>query len=432
MAVRQELDAQFRATVTGAQRPDGWPPFALPAAIAATLAEAAARDALPPAAAEYYTRKMPLLLLEQQDRADRARELLWRPIGAAPRLREALAGLYRVLGEEAIDPVAFTGAASAEALLAARPTVAALYAHSLFGSGLPLLGAYPAERDAYDRELDAGDPDAVIDLRLSGNLIHELCHGPASAHSERAPSWMLAESAAITLGVAARRAHVFPEVPGEAVPGVSLFVCVGSALARRWGRGALFRFLLGEPLSRVAGDRVATALEAAAWQDWMARREPPFARDALSAMAWIKLAELAPPPDENLLERAARTPWSALGWWQEESFTVDEVEEAVHALHHVNVMAPTFRTHPCEPPSGRLWLDVEACTLTAEKRQEGVFAEPAWWLVPPPLARRLWERGARRVCLEGVRRTRAFAEALVEWAGKGDELPSETTWTYSR
>jgi hypothetical protein len=375
---------------------------------------------------------MPQLLVEQQRRDDRARELLWRPLAAVPRLRQALAGLYRVLAEEGIDVVAFTGAASADALLAARPTVAALYAHSLFGSGLPLLGAYPAERDAYDVELERGDPDAVIDLRLSGNLVHELCHGPPTAHAERAPSWMVAESAAITLGIAARRAHVFPDDPGEAVPGVSLFVCVGSAFARRWGRGALFRFLAGAPLAEVAGERVAQALETAAWQDWLSRREPPFARDALSAMAWIKLGELAPDPEEKLLEKAARTPWTLLPWWHEETFTVDEVEEAVASLFHVNVMAPTFRTHPAEPPGGRLWLDVEACTLSAEKRKQGVYAEPAWWLAPPPLAHRLWERGARRVCLEGATRSRAFAEALVEWGRGGTALPSETTWTFSR
>jgi len=39
-------------------------------------------------------------------------------------------------------------------------------------------------------------------------------------------------------------------------------------------------------------------------------------------------------------------------------------------------------------------LDVAACVLRAEPRAEGVFAEPAWWLFPPPLA-----RGAVRVSL---------------------------------
>jgi hypothetical protein len=430
--VREALDARFHEVVAGAPRPDGWPPFALPAALAATMIEAARRDACPPSTVDYYTRRMPSLLVEQQRRDDAARELLWRPIGHAPRLREALDGLFRVLESERIDVVAFTGAASAAELLAARPSVAALYAHSLFGSGLPLLGAYPQEREVIARELDGGDPDAVIDHRLSGNLIHELCHGPAAAHAGRPSPWMIAEAAALTLGAAARAAHIFPDRPGEAVPGVSLFVCLGSALARRWGRGALFRVVAGAPLEEVAGPRVAAALEAAAWQDWLARREPPFVLDALGAMAWIKLAELG----AGSLQEAAVTSWRALPWWQESAFSVGEVEEAVGALFQANVMAPTFQTHPSEPPHGRLWLDVEACTLAAERRPDGVFAEPAWWLVPPPMARRLWERGARRVRVDGARRAerRAMAHALYELALGQAPLAEETVlaWTSSR
>jgi hypothetical protein len=427
--VREELERRFAETVRGAERPSGWPPLAIPGALLSTLLEAAQRDACPEAAVDYYTRKMPALLVEQQRRDDRARELLWRPIGHAPRLREALDGLYRTLRDEAIDPAAFTGAPSAEELLRARPTVAALYAHSLFGSGLPLLGAYPAERAAYDGELD-GDWDAVIDLRLSGNLVHELCHGPASAPAT-AP-WMILESAAITLGVAARPAHIFPDEPGEAVPGVSLFVCLGSALARRWGRGALFRLLLGAPLAEVAGERAAAALTACAWQDWLRRREPPFAVHALSALEWIKLAELSPPPGDDLLGRAAATPWRELPWWREEAFSVAEIDEMLTSLCQVNVMAPTFRTQPAEP--GRLFIDVEACRIATEKRPASIFAEPAFWLVPPPMARRLWERGARRVRIDGVTRAERgrAAQALFEWVLANRALPAEAEWIYSR
>jgi hypothetical protein len=399
----------------------------MPEALLQTLLQAAERG--PSASAvEYYTRKMPELLVEQLQPEDDARRLLQHRIGRAPRLYEALAGLYRTLAEDGIDVVAFTGAASAEALLAARPTVASLYAHSLFGSGLPLLGAYPAERAAYATELD-GDWDAVLDLRLSGNLIHELCHGPPIAY--RMP-WMIAEAAAITLGTAARAAHIFPDEDGEAVPGVSLFVCLGSALARRWGRGALFRLLLGAPLASAAGEKAAAALESCAWQDWLLRPEPPFAVHALAAMAWIKVAEGAPDVSPRLLEEAARTPWSSLPWWREESFTVAEVDEMLTSLCQVNVLAPVFRTRPAEP--GRLWLDVAECRISTEKRPESVFAEPAWWLVPPPMARRLWERGARRLRLDGVTRRHrsAAAQALHEWVLESTDLPAEAAWTFSR
>jgi hypothetical protein len=424
------LDARFAETVAGAARPAGWPPFALPGSIAATLEEAARREACPPPVVDYYTRRMPAMLVEQQTPADETRARLWRELGKAPRLRAALEGLYRALAEEGIDARRFLGAHSAGELLAARPSVAALYARTMFGSGLPLLGAWPAERELLARELD--DEDS-IDRRLSGNLVHELCHGPAAAHAERPTPWMIAEAAALTLGARAFARHLFPEEPGEAVPGVSLFVCLGSALRRRFP--GFLRILDGAPLSERVGEAAARALEAAAWQDWLARREPPFARDALSAMAWIKLAE-APLSGEDLLARAAATPWSELSWWRESNFSLEEVEEAVGALFQVNRMAPTFQTHPDELPGGRLWLDVAACTLSAERRSDGVFAEPAWWLVPPPMARRLWERGARRLRVDGARREdrRAIAAALFELAQDNQPLPEEPvlTWTSSR
>jgi hypothetical protein len=426
--VRAELERRFASTVAGAERPASFPPFAIPAPLLSTLLEAVRRDACPDVAVDYYARKMPALLVEQQRRDDRARELLWHPIGHAPRLRQALDGMLRVLREDGIDAAAFAGAPTVEALLRARPTVAALYAHSLFGSGLPLLGAYPAERAAYDRELD-GDWDAVIDLRLSGNLVHELCHGPPQA-TATAP-WMLLEAAALTLGAAARAAHAFPDEPGESVPGISLFVCLGSALARRWGRGRFFRLLAGAPLAEVAGERAAAALEACAWQDWHERREPPFAAQALTALEWIKLAELAPPVGDGLLRQAAATPWSQLRWWREEAFTVEEIDEMLTALCQVNVLAPTFRTHPAEP--GRLWLDVANCRISTEKRPESIYAEPAFWLVPPPLARRLWERGARRVRIDGVTRAQRApaAQSLCQWARQSTSLPTEVEWTFS-
>jgi hypothetical protein len=112
------------------------------------------------------------------------------------------------------------------------------------------------------------------------------------------------------------------------------------------------------------------------------------------------------------------------------------VKDAVRALFQVNRMAPTFQTAPSEPPGGRLWLDVAACSLWAERRSDGVFAEPAWWLFPPPLARRLHDRGARRVRVDGaVRAARgAIAHALIELAADGGALAEEPvlSWTSSR
>jgi hypothetical protein len=469
-ALRDDLAARFRRTVTsGARvraRPEAWPALEVPPALRETVVGAARLDACPPLLVEYYTERMPSLLVEQQlGGTDVARELLWRPIvlERLPRLTEALAGIYRALAAEGIDATEYLGAASPAELVAARPTVVALYAFSLFGRGLPLLGAYPAERELLSRELDRADPDAVIDLRLSGNLVHELCHGPTREHDGPPAPWMLAESAAIHLGWVARAAHIFPAEPGEAVPGVSLFVLVGQVLARRFSRAALWRLSLGVPLEELFGRRAARAFAVAGWQDWLARREPPFARDALSAMAWVKLAD-ATRDDERLppalgellrraeeaepleaaaqlpplLEAAGRVPISELPWWREAPTADDTtaVTHALRALFQVNCLQPTFQTHPSSLPAERLFVDVRASIISAERRPNGVYAEPASWLLPPPLMRLVDERGARRVRLEGVvpARVPEIAAALVELALGQGALPEEVvcSWTSSR
>jgi hypothetical protein len=460
-ALRDELGARFRRTVERCARPDGWPPLELPAPLCETILGAARLGACPPSLLAYYAERMPALLVEQLERGDPARELLWRPLALAalPRLGAALDGMYRALAAAGIDAEAFCGAASPAALLAARPSVAALYAFTLFGRGLPLVGAFPAERALYGRDLERHDPDAVIDLRLSAHLVHELCHGPTRALDGPPAPWMIVEAAALHLGSIARAAHIFPDEAGEAVPGVALFTLVGQALARRFGRAALWRVLVGEPLDALFGRRVGRALAVAGWQDWLARREPPFARDALAALAWIKLADGArarsPLADAceraagrdpldgatalpDLLAAAARTSWRALPWWSEEPENDDLglVDGAVRALFQVQRMAPTFQTHPSEPPGGRLWLDVERCTLAAEPRPDGIFGEPAWWLWPPPLARKLAERGVGRVRIEGAARRHAgaIAAALVELCLGAGALAEETVlaWTCSR
>ncbi len=88
----------------------------------------------------------------------------------------------------------------------------------------------------------------------------------------------------------------------------------------------------------------------------------------------------------------------------------------VRALFQVNRMAPNFQTDPAELADGRITVEVEACRIAAARRPDGVFGEPADWLFPPPLARRLHERGARRILVEDATRARrdALAAALTE------------------
>jgi hypothetical protein len=246
--------------------------------------------------------------------------------------------------------------------------------------------------------------------------------------------WTLLEAVAVTLGARARPAHIFPDVPGEAVPGVALFVCIGDVLARRFGAAALGRLVGGAPAEQVFGAGPARVLAAAGWQAWLARRTAPFVVDPLDALVWAKLTELAraglvaeAAPD--LLGDAERTPWADLPWFHEAPTDEDAAMLAtgVRALFQVNVLAPTFQTHPAELPGGELLVDLEACELLAPPRPEGVFAEPAHWLAPPPWCRVVRRRGAQRVRVVGASRAAhaAIAVALFELATGTGPLPVE-------
>jgi hypothetical protein len=430
--LRRLIDGAFARTVAGR------PGLALPPTIRETIVGVALRNGgeIPGELAEYYTRRSPALLVEQLDRPG----LLGRPLALArmPRLAAALAELHWIAP-------GLTGATDGPALLAERPTMASVHAGTLFGAGLPLLGAaLPVERGVLEADLGAGrDPDEVLDHRLSGNLVHELCHGLPREADEPPPPWHLLEAAAIHVGLAAFPRHVFPDEPGEAVPGASLFVLLAEGLARRVGRASLWRLSAGVPLREAFGPRVARVLEAAAWQEWPRKRQPVFAADALEAESWVKLAdaalgacapldELVEAADERgppLLPAAERVPWSELPWWREHPSPADEamVEVGVRALFQDNRLAPNYQTHPSELPDDTLVLEVAACRLRAARRPEGVFGEPARWLFPPPLARRLAERGCARVVVEGTRRSRwrEIGEALVALARGGEALRGE-------
>src|SRR6266702_4123140 len=124
------IDERFERTVAAAlarapRRPGRR--LVLPEAVRGSIAGAAALEGgVPEVLAAHYLERTPAALVEQLWVADdEAARLLWRPFAAAPRLRAALAGMYRVLGADA--PM-MLGAASPEALLAARPSAAELYA----------------------------------------------------------------------------------------------------------------------------------------------------------------------------------------------------------------------------------------------------------------------------------------------------------------
>jgi hypothetical protein len=407
--------------------------LALPPALRESMVAAGPSEEL----AAYYCDRMPALLIDQMLRGDDfARRLLWMPLelDRLPRLSAALEGLFAVLGE---DAPALLGARSPQELLARRPHAASLAAPTLLGSGLPLVGAWPAEREL----INAGDPrsaDAApsafsfvaFDLRLSGGLVHELCHGLQRPLDAPPPPWMVLEAAALLLGSLAFPRHVFPRKPGEAVPGVSLFVLLGQSLARLFGRRALLRTLFeAAPLEDVFGGTAAPALENAARDEWRLRPQVPFARDALSAPAWIKLADAARGGRLVTLAEADALRFEDLPWWREEPGQEDLefARAAVPALFQVNVLAPTYQTHPCDAPV--LQLDTRSCLLSRPARRDGVFGEPAFWIWPPPLCRKLRERGAGSIRIEGARRD--CAEALLELSLGDGPVPEVLRWTSS-
>jgi hypothetical protein len=394
-ALRAQLEARFAATIRAAgapARPDDWPPFALPPPLRETIVAAALHHACPDALVEHYTQTMPALLIDQLRPDDDARRLLHRPLDLTrlPRLHAALDGLFTALGAAGIDARTLTGGAASPALLlAARPTLAAMYAHTLFGSGLPLLGAYPTDRAGLEQEIATRGADEALDRRLGCHIVHELCHGRTRPGDGIAPApWMVAEAAANHLGAAARAQDVFVDEPGAGLRAVTLFVLLGDVLARHFGSGALWRVATGAPLESLFGEAVAATLTRAAWEDWRARQEPPFARDALGVLGWIKLVDAARGESTlaaTPLAEAAKLPWQALPWWRQEVTDADRamVPRALSALFRVHKLAPDFRTLPAEVPGGRLWLDVGEARLFAAARPDG-YAEPQWWLMPPP------------------------------------------------
>jgi hypothetical protein len=145
----------------------------------------------------------------------------------------------------------------------------------------------------------------------------------------------------------------------------------------------------------------------------------------------VKLADAGRSGRALSLATARRTPWRELPWWSDGETAADRdmVATGVRALFQVNVISGCFQTHPSEPPGGRLTLDVENCRIAAAVRPNGVFAEPARWLFPPCLARRLHERGARRVEILGAARVRIaeITAALLELVDRDGGLPSEVS-----
>lgn len=390
--MKDELRARFTRAYQAALGPGmDTPRPRLPEPLLNTLVHAAERapERLP-TLLDYFTKRVPDLVAEQRNpHTDLACALLQTPLdfSRTPHFYAALEGAFSVLSQAGLSPLHHFGALTPSALLQARPTPLALNTPTLFGTGLPMLGVYPHERPAIVAEIEAGRaPEAVFDARLSAHLMHELAHGlhPEDPLPEKHLPWVLQETIAAHLGFLAYPEHLLPRVlDAPAIPAAQHFVLLGLVLERRFGRRAL--------LSGALPPSVIDALEAAEWSEWLARSDPAaiLIPDMTRVLDWVALVDTASPGRSWREQSVEDADWKLL-------------EDSLGLLCVVHRMRPHFRMDPSPLPHARVVVDVVQGRLEALPRPDGVWAEPAFTLLPPPIARALEERGHTRFAIEGV------------------------------
>lgn len=400
-----ELHRAFDTAIALARR-DG-PPVpsyfraALPSALALGLQRRRSR-----ALAAHYLEHMPRQLVAQwQGHAPVVASLLERarPSAALTRCLETMAAL---LAAEGLALDEHLGAPDVASLLAARPSIAALYFESFFGGGLPLLGLSAADQRAI---ASAPDPVAWFEARLLGNLMHELCHGQRRTLTQ-APMFLFTEAAAIHLGGTIERRHVFAEQAGEAVPAASAFYLLGLGLERLVGRRALWALAGGASLTERWPAALAPVVDRAERDEDARHPDTVFAADASRAFVWLRLVDLARSGARDVplsLDEAARMPLEASPWAHEGATALDWeiVSASVDALCSKSVYSDRLDTVPAEVPAGRIVVDPIAASIACvASRADAVLGEPGAAWLPPPIVMALRARGLRRVELFAVTR----------------------------
>jgi len=212
---------------------------------------------------------------------------------AMPRLARALDAFFTLVLAADVDPTLAFGAASPEALVAARPTLAALFAGSYFGGYGPPLYLQPPDLAALARELADAPPLAVIDRRLTAPLVHELSHFQRARRSLAPP--YLDECVAAHLGERAWPAIAVP-APGDedALFLAGWFTQVGRHLERLVGRRALVRAHAGlVPWDAVLPSGLAALFVELGWRQWQRGRHLSFLGETHRPDPWIKAMWLA-------------------------------------------------------------------------------------------------------------------------------------------
>jgi len=343
----------------------------------------------------HYLDTMPAQLAVQLRAAGGAEERLFSArldLRRLPRLREALDRLFALVAGAGMGCARVIGAATPQALVSARPTLAELYARCHFGRSMPMLYAYPG--DLAEEAWRGRDPDELIDARYVGPLLHELSHlHPLDPDLVPAPA-NLHEALAAWIGSEAWPEQVFPAPGGEdAIPGAPWFAAVGGFVALRIGtREAVRAQAGGLDLRGPLGAPCVEAMRCYGWLGFLESGAPHLLSDAFHPERWWKLIDLhrdlrlarafhaahlepllrsVPAPGTPLRARwdAAldALSWPELPCWRDAPTAGDDALalRAVRALHvRTERAGRTFRAARAHPP-GPIALDVGECLLRA-------------------------------------------------------------------
>lgn len=329
-----------------------------------------------------------------------------------PRLRDALERLFAFVGDAGIDCRAALGASSPRELIAARSSLADLYAGCHFGRSMPMLYAYPG--DLTDDAWSGRGPDELIEARYVGPLIHELSHlHPSDPDLVPAPA-NLHEALAAWIGSEVWSQQAFPAPGGEdALPGAPWFAAAGAFLGRSIGADEAVRAQAGTlDLRGPLGAGCVEALRCYGWLEFLESGAPHLLSDAFHPERWWKIIDLhrdpviarrfhaelvapllerVPQPGERLRARWDSAldglPWAELPAWRDDTCAADDALalRAVRALHvRTERRGRSFRAERAQPP-GPIVLDLRECSVRAPWRGCDAIGAPPLHPYPPAL-----------------------------------------------
>lgn len=387
----------------------------------------------------HYLRFLPEVRIEQMLAVGPARRVLHAPLrwDRMPRLRAAIARLLALLPPASV--AAWLGSADADEVLAACPTLEALYQRTYYGGYLPLLYGAPMDLQRLCGQLDGGAPiEQVVERSLGAAVLHELSH----CHRGRAAIFppYLDECLASYLGTRALPAHAFPEPGGpEALYGTPWLLQVGQALAQvatahtapaaegpRGTEEPIFRAHCGAvPWRAVLPPGLLAAVRRLGWDEYRARRDAHMLSSNYTPEPWLKLFTLAaagalPPPErqsELTLEGLGALSWSDIPTGPETAHDEETLRYGLRALCLRNRLeGGTFRVVRA-PPAGPVQVDLASCQLRCAASDGPDGVGPAGprvlrYLFPPATAARL-----RRQGISG------YTLTLTELADTPDGLP---------